>query len=65
MRVVFIGGTKFVGPAAVCRLVTAGHEVSVAHSGAHEHPAHGRVEHLHGERAALLGEGGIGRELAA
>lgn len=55
MRVVVIGGTKFVGPASVGRLVAAGHDVAVAHSGAHEHPAVESVEHLHGDRVALLG----------
>ena len=58
MRIVVIGGTKFVGPAAVGRLAEAGHEVAVAHSGAHEHPAVESVEHLHGERSALLSPGG-------
>jgi nucleoside-diphosphate-sugar epimerase len=58
MRIVVIGGTKFVGPAAVGRLLAAGHEVAVAHSGAHEHPAVEAAEHLHGERGALLGAGG-------
>jgi nucleoside-diphosphate-sugar epimerase len=58
VRVVVIGGTKFVGPAAVGRLVAAGHEVAVAHSGAHEHPGVETVEHLHGDRDALLSPGG-------
>jgi nucleoside-diphosphate-sugar epimerase len=58
MRVVVIGGTRFVGPAAVGRLVAAGHEVAVAHSGAHEHPAVDPAEHLHGDRVGLLGVGG-------
>lgn len=58
MRVVVIGGTKFVGPATVARLVSAGHPVAVAHSGAHEHPAVGAIEHLHGDRAMLLGVDG-------
>jgi nucleoside-diphosphate-sugar epimerase len=58
MRVAFIGGTKFVGPVAVRHLHDAGHEVAVAHSGAHEHPAVADVEHLHGERTALLAAGG-------
>jgi nucleoside-diphosphate-sugar epimerase len=58
VRVAVIGGTKFVGPAAVARLVAAGREVAVAHSGAHEHPAVAIVEHLHGDRAALLDNGG-------
>jgi nucleoside-diphosphate-sugar epimerase len=58
MRVVVIGGTRFVGPAAVGRLVEAGHEVVVAHSGTHEHAGVATVEHLHGDRDALLGDGG-------
>jgi uncharacterized protein YbjT (DUF2867 family) len=56
MRVVVIGGTKFVGPASVGRLVAAGHDVAVAHSGAHEHLAVESVEHLHGDRVAPLRE---------
>ncbi|MBS1845791.1 MAG: hypothetical protein JST53_15345 [Actinobacteria bacterium] len=58
MKVVVIGGTKFVGPAAVARLVAGGHEVAVAHSGAHEHPAVGAVKHLHGDRDGLLSPDG-------
>jgi nucleoside-diphosphate-sugar epimerase len=58
VRVVVIGGTRFVGPAAVGRLLDAGHEVAAAHSGAHEHPAVEGVEHLHGDRGALLGADG-------
>jgi 2'-hydroxyisoflavone reductase len=58
VRVVVIGGTRFAGPAAVGRLVAAGHEVAVAHGGAHEHPAVESVEHLHGARDALLSSGG-------
>jgi nucleoside-diphosphate-sugar epimerase len=58
VRVIIVGGTKFVGPAAVTQLVAAGHQVAVAHSGAHEHPAVESVEHLHGDRGALLGVGG-------
>jgi nucleoside-diphosphate-sugar epimerase len=58
MRVVVIGGTRFVGPAAVGRLLAAGHEVAVAHSGVHEHPAVEDAEHLHGDRDALLSPAG-------
>jgi nucleoside-diphosphate-sugar epimerase len=58
MRVVVIGGTKFVGPAAVGTLLAAGHEVAVAHTGTHENPAVESVEHLHGEREALLSPAG-------
>jgi len=58
MRVAFVGGTHYVGPVAVPLLLEAGHEVVVAHSGAHEHPAVADVEHLHGPRDELLAEGG-------
>jgi nucleoside-diphosphate-sugar epimerase len=58
MRVAFVGGTHYVGPVAVLLLLEAGHEVVVAHSGAHEHPAVADVEHLHGPRDELLAEGG-------
>jgi nucleoside-diphosphate-sugar epimerase len=58
MRVVFVGGTRFVGPAAVRHLRNAGHEVAVAHSGEHEHPSLADLEHLHGTREDLLSAGG-------
>jgi nucleoside-diphosphate-sugar epimerase len=58
VRVVFVGGTNFVGPVAVGLLWEAGHEVAVAHSGAHEPNDQGQVEHLHGSRDALLAPGG-------
>jgi predicted dinucleotide-binding enzyme len=54
MRIAFVGGTNFVGPAAVQSLVRAGHEVAVAHSGAYEHPTLSAREHLHGSRDELL-----------
>jgi nucleoside-diphosphate-sugar epimerase len=56
MRVLFIGGTGPVGHSAVPMLLSAGHEVTLAHSGRHE--AFGDLEHLHGSRARLLGAGG-------
>ncbi len=58
MRVVFVGGTRFVGPVAVRHLRDAGHEVAVAHSGAHESSVLIDVEHLHGTREELLGPDG-------
>jgi nucleoside-diphosphate-sugar epimerase len=58
VRVVVIGGTRFVGPAAVRHLLAAGHEVAIAHSGAHEHPAVEAIEHFHGDREALLSPAG-------
>jgi nucleoside-diphosphate-sugar epimerase len=47
-----------VGPAASRHLLAAGHEVAIAHTGAHEADV-GDVEHLHGSREELLGDGGL------
>lgn len=58
MRVAFMGGTNFVGPATLGLLLEAGHEVAIAHTGAHEHAGAQDVEHLHAERTALLRPGG-------
>ena len=58
MRIVFIGGTNFLGPVAVRSLVAAGHEVAVAHTGAHEADLPESVEHLHASRSSLLAAGG-------
>jgi nucleoside-diphosphate-sugar epimerase len=58
MRVAFIGGTYYLGPATVPLLAARGHEVVVAHSGAHEHPSVQDVEHFHGDRGHLLAPGG-------
>lgn len=58
MRVAIIGGTNFVGPVAVPLLALAGHEVAIAHSGAHEPEALRDFTHLHGPREELLAPGG-------
>jgi nucleoside-diphosphate-sugar epimerase len=58
MRVLFLGGTGPVGLAAVPHLLAAGHEVVLAHTGAHEPPPLAALEHLHGERDELLAPGG-------
>lgn len=58
MRVVFLGGTGPVGQASMPHLLSAGHELAVAHTGAHEPSTLADVEHLHGPRKALLAEGG-------
>lgn len=59
MRVAFLGGTRFVGPVAIRHLRDAGHEVAVAHGGAHEHDDLIDLEHLHGTRYELLAPGGM------
>jgi nucleoside-diphosphate-sugar epimerase len=58
VRVVFLGGTRFLGPVTVRKLVAAGHAVAVAHTGTHESVDLPAVEHLHGARADLLTAGG-------
>jgi nucleoside-diphosphate-sugar epimerase len=58
MRVLFFGGTGPVGLASLPHLLSGGHEVALAHSGAHEPRAAKELEHLHGERTQLLTPGG-------
>jgi nucleoside-diphosphate-sugar epimerase len=58
VRVLLVGGTGPVGLSAIPHLLTAGHSVAVAHSGAHEPAGAADVEHLHGPREELLGEAG-------
>jgi nucleoside-diphosphate-sugar epimerase len=58
VRIVLVGGTGPVGQAATPHLRAAGHDVAVAHSGDHEPPDAAEVEHLHGERDALLAPDG-------
>jgi nucleoside-diphosphate-sugar epimerase len=53
MRIVVLGGTRFIGRAVVAELEAAGHEVLVVHRGIHE-PATGSVaRHLHVARSEL------------
>jgi len=53
MRVLVIGGTKFIGPAAVARLHAMGHDVTVFHRGETELIDLPAVAHLHGDRQRL------------
>lgn len=53
MRVIVLGGTRFVGRAVVEELVTHGHEPLVVHRGRHEPPDLPDCEHLHAERPEL------------
>lgn len=59
MRVLFVGGTGPVGRVSIPYLLAAGHEVAVAHTGAHEPDGLPAVEHLHGGRKELLSPGGV------
>ena len=53
MNVVVLGGTRFIGRAAVEELVAAGDEVMVVHRGVLEPDGMPHVRHLHCERAQL------------
>jgi len=54
IRVLIIGGTRFIGPFVVRQLVETGHQVTVFHRGQTETDLPKSVQHLHGDRAQLL-----------
>lgn len=64
MRVLVLGGTRFIGPAAVRRLVADGHEVAVFHRGKSDAPLPDTVRHIHGDRAQLADFADAFREFA-
>ena len=51
MRILIIGGTKFIGPRVVARLVHLGHEVTIYHRGQTEADLPREVRHVHREYA--------------
>jgi nucleoside-diphosphate-sugar epimerase len=53
MRVVLLGGTRFVGRAILAELAAAGHEVLVVHRGEHEPEGLAPARHLHASRKDL------------
>jgi nucleoside-diphosphate-sugar epimerase len=53
MRVLVLGGTRFLGRALVRELVGAGHEVCLVHRGVHEPGDLPDVAHIHVDRRAL------------
>jgi nucleoside-diphosphate-sugar epimerase len=53
VRVIVLGGTRFIGRAVVDELLSAGHEVLVVHRGEHEPDGLPPAEHLHADRATL------------
>lgn len=55
MRVIIIGGTRFIGPPVARQLVAAGHDVTVFHRGQTESELPKRVAHIHGDRLQLAG----------
>src|SRR5262245_21766198 len=55
MRILVIGGTRFIGPALVRALSHRGHEIAVFHRGVTEADLPATVRHIHGERSAIDG----------
>ena len=53
MRVLVLGGTQFIGPPAVKRLIELGHEVAVFHRGQTKAPLPAEVTSFYGDRAQL------------
>jgi nucleoside-diphosphate-sugar epimerase len=53
MRVLVIGGTRFIGPPVVARLTDMGHEVTVFHRGQTEAALPPAIRHIHGDREML------------
>jgi len=53
MKIMFIGGTRFIGRAAVHALVEMGHDVTVFHRGQTHNPLPESVQHLHGNMENL------------
>jgi nucleoside-diphosphate-sugar epimerase len=54
MRFLIMGGTNFIGPPTVDRLVEMGNDVTVFHRGEHEVESIGDVRHVHGDRRELM-----------
>jgi nucleoside-diphosphate-sugar epimerase len=53
MRVLVLGGTRFIGPHAVRRLVEKGHEVTLFHRGQSHADLPASVRHIHGDRRQI------------
>src|SRR5262252_9700377 len=55
MKLLVIGGTKFVGRASIEHAAAQGHEVTIFHRGQTEPEGLPAVEHVHGDRDGGLG----------
>ena len=51
MRVIVVGGTRFVGPHLAAALLRDGHDVTIFHRGETEHPLAAAARHVHGDVA--------------
>src|SRR4051794_37891923 len=64
MSVLVLGGTRFIGPRVVERLVASGHEVAVFHRGQTAAPLPAGVRHVRGGRKRLTDHAAEFRPLA-
>lgn len=53
MRILILGGTRFIGPAVVARLHHAGHTITLFHRGRTHADDVPDLSHLHGDRGQL------------
>ncbi|MCG8364101.1 MAG: NAD-dependent epimerase/dehydratase family protein [Pseudanabaenales cyanobacterium] len=53
MKILIIGGTKFIGPHVVQKLVSLGHQVTLFHRGQTQAALSSSVAHILGDRAHL------------
>lgn len=53
MRILVIGGTRFIGPQVVRRLADEGHDVTLFHRGETKADSRARVKEIHGDRRDL------------
>jgi nucleoside-diphosphate-sugar epimerase len=65
LRVLIIGGTRFIGPPVVRSLVALGHEVTLFHRGTTSADLPAAVRYLHGDRTRLAAFAGALRAVAA
>lgn len=54
MRILIIGGTRFIGPRVAAQLLAGGHEVSLFHRAQTEADLPIAVNHIYGDRRELL-----------
>jgi len=53
MRILIIGGTRFIGPHVVQRLLVTGHEIAIFHRGQTQNNLPEDVQHILGDRRQL------------
>jgi nucleoside-diphosphate-sugar epimerase len=64
VKILVLGGTRFIGPPAVRRLVELGHDVTVFHRGQSQAELPAGVQHIYGDRKNLADHAAAFRTLA-